>query len=128
MSSDLRTYLVNLDAVLQESHIKMIFYQILLSVRCCHSNGVVHRDIKMENILVDVTNDGKYLIKLTDFGIACHYKPGTKSLRLRCGSLMNVAPEMLKNKPYDNKVDVWALGVMLHELLSTQLPFYSDDD
>ena len=71
MSSDLRTYLVNLDALLQESHIKMIFYQILLSVQCCHSNGVVHRDIKMENILLDYDDvTGAIMIELTDFGLA----------------------------------------------------------
>lgn len=100
---------------------------MLLSIEYCHDQNIIHRDIKLENFLVDQENNEDLRIKLSDFGLACKYDadepPTTK-----CGSLLSVAPEMLMNDSYDHKVDMWGLGVVLHELLSTQLPFYSDDE
>ena len=94
MAFDLRNLLLKVDIVIDESLIKDIFYQMLMSVQHCHINGIVHRDIKMENILMDVTPEGGFKVKLTDFGIARICKEGNQ-LTGRCGSLMNIAPEIL---------------------------------
>lgn len=49
-------------------------------------------------------------------------------MTVKCGSILAVAPEMLVSETYTQKVDVWGLGIILHELLSSKLPFYADDD
>lgn len=127
MSSDLRALLVELEAPMTETQIKYIFRQMLLALRFCHQNHIVHRDIKLENFLVDLDQDQNILVKLSDFGLACKFDkedpPTTK-----CGSILSVAPEMLVKESYCPKVDMWGLGVILHELLSTELPFYSDNE
>ena len=101
---------------------------MLMSIEYCHRQGIVHRDVKLENFLVDITQDAQIIIKLTDFGLASRYNPDNQALTLMCGSLQAVAPEVLIGLPYDEKVDLWGLGIILHEMLSTELPFYSDDD
>ena len=82
----------------------------------------MHRDLKPENLLCEKSDDGQVIIKLTDFGFATHYnedKPNTLSL----GSPLYMAPELCRSKPYDCKVDVWAVGVITYVLLSGQTPF-----
>ena len=127
LSSDLRSLLVELEAPLDESQIKDIFYQMLRSIDYCHKRNIVHRDVKLENFLVDTTEDGKILIKLSDFGLACEFEK-SKPPTTKCGSIISIAPEMLTKDSYCHKVDMWGLGVILHELLSTKLPFYNDDE
>lgn len=100
---------------------------MLRAVLYCHENSILHRDIKWENFLVDITDDGKIWVKLSDFGLATLYE-NYKPLTRRCGSILSVAPEMLISEAYDYKVDIWALGVVLYELLSTRLPFYAESD
>ena len=88
--------LINLDILLNESLIKNIFYQMLCSIRYCHDNKIIHRDVKIENFLVNTTDVGQIPIKLNDFGLAFHYtedKPPSK----KYGSIISIAPEMLKN-------------------------------
>ena len=87
-----------------------------------HSNGVVHRDLKPENIMVD----GDDNIKLIDFGIAGH----EGSRRLTFAKLSNVmgtpdyiSPEQVKGKRGDGRSDIYALGVMLYEMLTGEVPF-----
>ena len=91
---------------------------MLKSIQCCHSNNIVHRDVKLENFLIDTNNDGKLIVKLSDFGLACKYEcenPPSK----KCGSIVAVAPEILSRETYCYKIDMWALGIILHELLTT---------
>lgn len=100
---------------------------MLESVDHCHRKNIVHRDVKLENFLVETSADNKIIIKLADFGLACQ-KDDEEQLTTKCGSLVSVAPEMLVKKSYTHKVDIWGLGVILHELLSTELPFWDDDE
>ena len=127
MSSDIRGVLQELVSKLAEHQIKNIFYQMLKAIKYSHTHDIVHRDIKLENFLMDCSDDGNIVIKLTDFGLACTFDPEHPPTQ-KCGSLLSAAPELLINKEYCHKVDLWGLGIILHELLSTKLPFYSDDD
>jgi len=111
-----------------------MFKQILSAVDHCHSFGVIHRDLKLENILVFdkhrkqnyTTGEEKtfYQIKLADFGLANTIEHDDHLLRTFCGSLLYAAPEVVHGRPYNGpKVDAWALGVVLYALVYGAMPF-----
>ena len=75
---------------------------------------------------MDPRVDGKLVVMLIDFGLAYQYSPESPPTN-KCGTIIGLAPEMLTAKSYCHKVDVWGLGIILHELLTTQLPFYAED-
>lgn len=127
MSTDLRGLITEFSVPMDEAQIKEIFYQMLTSINFCHTQDIVHRDIKLENFLVDCDDTGNILVKLSDFGLACKYEQD-KPPTTKCGSILSVAPEMLIKETYCHKVDIWGLGVILFELLSTDLPFYHDNE
>ena len=127
MLSDMRDLMIEVNAPIKEADAKSIFYHMVSSVHHIHRNQVIHRDIKLENFLVDEDkHDKQIIIKLIDFGLACVYDPNNKPTQ-KCGTLVTVAPEIFTDKYYDYKVDCWALGVVLFELLSNDLPFFHKD-
>lgn len=99
---------------------KHIFTQLANVLDFCHSQLVIHRDIKPDNILLG-TND---TIKLADFGLAIIKKAldGSHPYTM-CGTAPYLAPEIVRELPYNEKVDNWSLGVVLHEMLVGSLPF-----
>lgn len=109
---------------------KIIFYQLLLGVDYLHKEGITHRDLKPENILIDVdTKSNDVLIKITDFGLS-KISTTESNLKTICGTMKYIAPEVLAHhkSSYDNKVDIWSLGVILFVCLSGQLPFMNEDN
>jgi serine/threonine-protein kinase len=96
--------------------------QILRAARYAHKHGVVHRDIKPHNVLID--QDGR--VRVTDFGIA---RAGTSDIT-ETGSVMGTAqylsPEQAQGRPVDERADLYAIGIVLYELLTGQLPFDAD--
>lgn len=129
MEKDMRDVINDLNKPLKEQHAKNIVYQILTAVEHCHSLGIMHRDIKLENVLIKRVFDSAkapagFQVKLTDFGIACMYDEHDKPT-LRCGTSIALSPEVIKGQAYSPKIDCWSIGVILHELLSNKLPFYS---
>ena len=85
---------------------------------------IVHRDVKLENILLDASNR----IKLIDFGLAANTMPG-KKLKVHCGSPSYAAPEIVARRLYDGPpVDVWSLGVVLYGMICGHLPFHASDN
>ncbi len=98
--------------------------QIAQGLAKAHSAGIVHRDIKPANLIV--TTDG--IVKILDFGIA--KAPGQEELTrtgTTLGTLSYMAPEQLSGAGTDHRVDLWALGAVLHEMLAGQPPFGRDD-
>lgn len=85
----------------------------------CHAHAVCHRDVKLDNVLLDYWGR----CALTDFGLAVRVAEGSE-LTMPCGSLLYNAPEILRGKPYDGrKADVWAFGVMTYALATGAFPF-----
>lgn len=104
-----------------------IIRQLLSAITYCHSRGVVHRDLKPENILIDsMTEDGKIKIKVIDFGAALFIPPNAKISEL-LGTPYYIAPEVLKGN-YNEKCDVWSIGVIMFILLSGYPPFGGQTD
>lgn len=81
---------------LDEAYVCKLFYLMVQSVVACHQSNVVHRDIKLENFLVDIDENDQVIVKLTDFGIACIYDSNDPPTR-QCGTLPGIAPEIIKN-------------------------------
>lgn len=99
------------------------FRQIIDGVEYIHQNLICHRDLKLENILVD--NNG--LVKIVDFGLSNFMKDG-QFLTTSCGSLQYAAPEVVNGQVYSgNEVDIWSCGVILFAMLTGALPFDDDD-
>ena len=101
-----------------ESQIKFIISNLLLSLNYLHNNNIIHRDIKPENLVFD---DRGYL-HLTDFGIARRYKP-KKSILDKSGTPGYISPEVLLNKPQRFCSDFFSVGVICYELLLNKKPF-----
>ena len=97
--------------------------QILRAVQHAHDKGIVHRDIKPQNIILLSTGD----IKVTDFGIARFSRSETRTLTEQAiGSVHYIAPEQAKGELTDEKADIYSLGVVLYEMLAGDVPFEAD--
>ena len=95
---------------------------MLLAINYLHTLGVVHRDLSCHNILLTSSNLENFEIKVIDLGFACYY--GNRGLdNYIVGSPCYQAPEILKQKPYNQKVDIWSIGVITFMLLSCRMLF-----
>lgn len=109
---------------LSERESSIIFGQLALAVAYLHEKGIVHRDLKLENVLLDE----RCRVKLGDFGFTREYDRSVY-METFCGTTGYAAPEMLQGKRYlGPEVDVWSMGVILYCLLTGTLPFDDDDE
>lgn len=96
-----------------------IIRQLVEAVMYIHEKGIIHRDVKLENLLID----DDFNIKLTDFGLCAIKGNEYDMLQDSVGTVRYTAPELLKGEGYNESVDIWAIGIVLFMLLTGEYPF-----
>ena len=102
-----------------ESQILDYITQICLALQHIHKKKIIHRDLKSGNVFLMKSG----IVKLGDFGIAKGLKSTWEKAKTMVGTPYYLSPEIITNKPYDSKSDIWALGVLLYELMTFKMPF-----
>jgi serine/threonine protein kinase len=109
-----------LSGALPEDIVRRIFQQLLATVAYIHDQGIAHRDLKLENVLVGSDLN----IKIIDFGFSRAAQSPGELFGTSCGSPAYAAPEILEARPYDGRMaDMWSMGVMLYALVVGALPW-----
>lgn len=111
------------DKSLPEDVIRSIAQQLVSALYYLHSNRIIHRDMKPQNILI--SHGG--VVKLCDFGFARAMSSNTLVLTSIKGTPLYMSPELVQEQPYNNTVDLWSLGVILYELFVGQPPFFTNN-
>ncbi|KAI8073091.1 kinase-like domain-containing protein [Gongronella butleri] len=118
--------MLDVNGNVDEPLVRGLFVQLADVVQWMHTQNVVHRDLKIENVLLSTDDNGQATLKITDFGLARVIDPAQPMLTTRCGSEEYAAPEIVQGIGYDGrKTDTWALGIILYALLVASLPFKS---
>jgi len=107
---------------LNDNFIWKLFIQIVIGLGEIHNMNILHRDLKTPNIFLTKNND----IRIGDLGIAKQLNSGNDFTKTQVGTLLYMAPEIINEKPYNNKVDIWALGCIIHELCTLNFCFESN--
>ncbi|KAK9990363.1 hypothetical protein SO802_025348 [Lithocarpus litseifolius] len=110
------------DKCLPEEQVQAIAKQLVRALHYLHSNRIIHRDMKPQNILIGAGS----VVKLCDFGFARAMSTNTVVLRSIKGTPLYMAPELVREQPYNHTADLWSLGVILYELFVGQPPFYTN--
>ncbi|XP_072288887.1 serine/threonine-protein kinase ULK1a [Eucyclogobius newberryi] len=125
---DLAEYLHS-KGTLSEDTIRIFLQQIVQAMKVLQGQGVLHRDLKPQNILL-CHGEGRrassvnICIKIADFGFARHLQTNTMAATL-CGSPMYMAPEVIMSQNYDAKADLWSIGTIVYQCLTGKAPFYA---
>ena len=115
-----------------ETQIAVLFYQVFSGLCYLHENNILHRDLKLENIMIsDIEKDintgiDYFWIKIIDFGTAKIFKK-SKNEKAVVGSSYYIAPEVLKQK-YNEKCDTWSIGVIMYMIIVGKAPFDGEND
>lgn len=124
-AGNLSDYLINLHNVIPEKKSKIICKQLAKGINHLHKLGIVHRDIKTENILV--CEDNRLKIKIIDFGLSKFLFRTEK--RTEClGTLIFTAPEVINRISYDIKIDIWSYGILTYYINCGRFPYDTFDD
>ena len=124
---DLFEYIISSDEHrLNEQRSAQLFSQMCDALHYLSQMNIVHRDIKLENFLI-MQEDLSLKVKMIDFGFAIEIKENDK-IKEKLGSLNYMAPEIHLDKDYDYKVDMWAIGVVLYNMLSRKQPFSGETE
>ncbi|EAY19611.1 protein kinase, putative [Trichomonas vaginalis G3] len=108
---------------IRESEIIRYSLQIISAINYLHTRNIMHRDIKLENIVLDNNGDAKII----DFGLS--EVVNDVNLKTHCGTLIYMAPEMLSQRQFDGKaVDIWAIGICIYAMVTRTFPWKSTTD
>jgi eukaryotic-like serine/threonine-protein kinase len=121
-----------LEGQLALPHVLALVGQMLDGLEHAHSRGVVHRDVKPRNVVIVASHGGEDVVKLVDFGTAKILTGDGAAARLTregtvCGTPHYMSPEQVAGGAVDGRADLYALGVLLHRMLSGRLPFDAQD-
>ena len=122
---DLRKYISDhkeKNNLIEKSIIYHIIQNICYGLQEIHNKNMIHRDLKPDNLFLSEN----FKIKIGDFGIAKQLNSGNDFTKTQVGTLLYMAPEIINEKPYNNKVDIWALGCIIHELCTLNFCFESN--
>lgn len=116
------------DGAMEPRRATAVILQVLSALAASHEKGIIHRDLKPDNVFLAVDNRGRHEVKLLDFGIAkiqfeTDGDPGLTKTGTVLGTPNYMSPEAARGKEIDGRIDIWAAGVMLYEMLSGRLPF-----
>ncbi|PSN54418.1 hypothetical protein C0J52_10975 [Blattella germanica] len=128
---DLADYLA-IKGTLSEDTIRLFLCQLAGAMKALHAKGIVHRDLKPQNILLSHSHTGEksypppqeIRLKIADFGFARFLQDGVMAATL-CGSPMYMAPEVIMSLQYDAKADLWSLGTIVFQCLTSKAPFHA---
>uniref|UniRef100_A0A665TH80 Ribosomal protein S6 kinase related a n=1 Tax=Echeneis naucrates TaxID=173247 RepID=A0A665TH80_ECHNA len=107
----------------EEDEVRLFAAELGSALGFLHDLGIIHRDIKMENILL---SDQGHL-RLSDFGLSRRLKRGGRAFTI-CGTIQYMAPEVLSGGPYNHAADWWSLGIMLFSLVTGEFPVPAEPD
>jgi calcium/calmodulin-dependent protein kinase I len=123
---DLSSYIFKDDELISEKHLSRIIYQLSLGLKYIHQYGIVHRDLKTDNIMLS-DNSRKPVVKIMDFGLS-KILGAKETADEGYGTLVFVAPEVLMRQPYNKAIDIWGVGVITYYALAGVLPFDNEND
>lgn len=122
---DLQSYLNTYNNMIKPSTAKEILVSLAKALAYLHKKGVCHRDIKLENVLINEHG----VVKLIDFGFAVVSSDPDAPVANFCGTPAYMSPEIVKRKQYNGpKADIWALGILMYKIISGRFPFVGSVD
>ena len=120
---NLLDYLQDSPDIWPEDVIKLYGAEVLLALEYMHERDIVYRDLKLENILLDMEGH----IRLSDFGLSAKLKNSSDRVYSMSGTAAYLAPETLQQTGHGYSVDIWAFGVLMFIMLVKESPFYSEN-
>ncbi|KAI9021091.1 kinase-like domain-containing protein, partial [Hyaloraphidium curvatum] len=119
---ELYRYLQQRGSPLSEPEARMVMLQLISGLQYLHAHGIIHRDLKLSNLLLTDKGD----LKIADFGLAVKIETIDGEQKTMCGTPNYISPEIVSRQPYGLAADVWSLGCLLVTLLTGKPPFESE--